>query len=86
MSRARIARIHATYSDKEEAEVQEALLWLRTHEAAGATLKRHMLGLGGLWVKFGQYMATRADVVPAALGKEVPRDAYRGHVTHIGAT
>jgi predicted unusual protein kinase regulating ubiquinone biosynthesis (AarF/ABC1/UbiB family) len=37
----------------------------------GSTLRRHIQPLGGLWVKVGQFLATRADAMPAALVVEL---------------
>lgn len=62
----RLTRFRAARAQDEEAEAE---VWTAAHEKAGATLKSSMLALGGLWVKFGQYMATRVDILPLPLSR-----------------
>ena len=46
-------------------------LWEEAHDGAGKILFHHMSELGGLWVKTGQYLASRADMVPKELGRHL---------------
>ena len=39
-------------------------VWQNTHERNAKRLLRAILELEGLWVKLGQYLSTRADVLP----------------------
>ena len=39
-------------------------IWQNTHERNAKRLLRAILELEGLWVKLGQYLSTRADVLP----------------------
>ena len=48
-------------------DLSDADLWERTHELVGEMVHRDLLALGGLWVKIGQYVASRADVIPAPI-------------------
>ncbi|CAN1324100.1 Uncharacterized protein sll0095 [Linum perenne] len=41
-------------------------LWEKAHERNAKRLLNLMIQLEGLWVKFGQYLSTRADVLPRA--------------------
>lgn len=41
-------------------------LWERAHERNAKRVLRLILELKGLWVKLGQYLSTRADVLPEA--------------------
>ncbi|CAA7409309.1 unnamed protein product [Spirodela intermedia] len=41
-------------------------LWMKTHERNARRLLDLMIQLEGLWVKLGQYLSTRADVLPEA--------------------
>jgi aarF domain-containing kinase len=41
-------------------------LWERAHERNANRLLSAIIGLEGLWVKLGQYLSTRADVLPDA--------------------
>ncbi|KAL9400549.1 hypothetical protein Peur_009510 [Populus x canadensis] len=41
-------------------------LWKRAHERNAKRVRNMMIQLGGLWVKLGQYLSTRADVLPSA--------------------
>ena len=38
--------------------------WAAFHEWLGALLHREISALGGLWLKVGQYVASRSDIVP----------------------
>ncbi|KAG0473941.1 hypothetical protein HPP92_015276 [Vanilla planifolia] len=50
------------WSSKEKADA----LWEKTHEQNATRLLNLMIELEGLWVKLGQYLSTRADVLPEA--------------------
>ncbi|KAK9185372.1 hypothetical protein WN943_025728 [Citrus x changshan-huyou] len=41
-------------------------LWQRAHERNAKRVLNLIIKLEGLWVKFGEYLSTRADVLPAA--------------------
>ncbi|KAL9363634.1 hypothetical protein Peur_046419 [Populus x canadensis] len=41
-------------------------LWKRAHERNAKRVRNMMIQLGGLWVKLGQYLSSRADVLPSA--------------------
>ncbi|KAF3968577.1 hypothetical protein CMV_007550 [Castanea mollissima] len=41
-------------------------LWEKAHERDAKRVLSLIIELGGLWVKLGQYMSTRADVLPDA--------------------
>lgn len=41
-------------------------LWQRTHERNAKRVLNLMIEMEGLWVKLGQYLSTRADVLPEA--------------------
>lgn len=41
-------------------------LWERTHQRNAKRVLNLILKLEGLWVKLGQYLSTRADVLPEA--------------------
>ncbi|KAG6770896.1 hypothetical protein POTOM_026595 [Populus tomentosa] len=41
-------------------------MWKRAHERNAKRVRNMMIQLGGLWVKLGQYLSTRADVLPSA--------------------
>ena len=41
-------------------------LWEKAHERNAKRVLSLIVELGGLWVKLGQYMSTRADVLPDA--------------------
>ncbi len=58
---------------EEGADASDAVreLWEDAHDDAGRILYHHMSELGGLWVKTGQYLASRADMVPKALGRHL---------------
>ncbi|KAG0473953.1 hypothetical protein HPP92_015810 [Vanilla planifolia] len=50
------------WSSKEKADA----LWEKTHEQNATRLLNLIIELEGLWVKLGQYLSTRADVLPEA--------------------
>lgn len=41
-------------------------MWEKAHERNARRVLNLMVELEGLWVKLGQYLSTRADVLPAA--------------------
>lgn len=41
-------------------------IWEKTHERNARRVLNLMIELEGLWVKLGQYLSTRADVLPEA--------------------
>lgn len=43
-----------------------ATLWERAHERNAKRVLSLIIELEGLWVKLGQYLSTRADVLPEA--------------------
>ncbi|KAK4756654.1 hypothetical protein SAY87_006781 [Trapa incisa] len=45
---------------------KQAALWERCHERNANRVLRLIIKLEGLWVKLGQYLSTRADVLPDA--------------------
>ncbi|KAG7024532.1 putative aarF domain-containing protein kinase 1 [Cucurbita argyrosperma subsp. argyrosperma] len=45
---------------------KRAALWERAHERNAKRALSLIIELEGLWVKFGQYLSTRADVIPDA--------------------
>ena len=47
---------------KEKSEV----LWKRAHERNAKRVRNLMIQSEGLWVTLGQYLSTRADVLPSA--------------------
>lgn len=47
-------------------KVKEEALWEKTHERNAKRLLNLIIELEGLWVKLGQYLSTRADVLPEA--------------------
>ena len=42
------------------------VMWERTHQRNAKRLLNLIIELEGLWVKLGQYLSTRADVLPEA--------------------
>eukprot|EP00842_Homolaphlyctis_polyrhiza_P004564 jgi/Hompol1/5108/HPOL_004167-RA len=40
--------------------------WERLHSAQAPRVYRAIVGLQGLWIKLGQYLSTRGDILPAA--------------------
>lgn len=45
---------------------RQPVLWEKAHERNAKRVLNLILEMEGLWVKLGQYMSTRADVLPAA--------------------
>ncbi|KAI9097610.1 hypothetical protein K1719_025381 [Acacia pycnantha] len=45
---------------------KQSALWEKAHERNARRVLNLMIELEGLWVKLGQYLSTRADVLPAA--------------------
>jgi len=41
-------------------------MWEKAHERNAKRVLNLIIEMEGLWVKLGQYMSTRADVLPAA--------------------
>lgn len=48
--------------DADEAEIND--LWNQAHERNAVFLGSKFISLEGLWVKLGQYLSSRADVMP----------------------
>lgn len=46
------------------ARSQASKLWEKAHERNAKRVYNAIVGLEGLWVKAGQYLSTRADVLP----------------------
>ncbi|KAF8772162.1 hypothetical protein HU200_006161 [Digitaria exilis] len=44
--------------------VKKSAIWTKTHERNARRVLNLMIELEGLWVKMGQYLSTRADVLP----------------------
>ena len=44
--------------------VKKNAIWAKTHERNARRVLNLMIELEGLWVKMGQYLSTRADVLP----------------------
>lgn len=43
---------------------KKSAIWTKTHERNARRVLNLMIELEGLWVKMGQYLSTRADVLP----------------------
>ena len=43
---------------------KKSAMWTKTHERSARRVLNLMIELEGLWVKMGQYLSTRADVLP----------------------
>ncbi|KAL2318235.1 hypothetical protein Fmac_032111 [Flemingia macrophylla] len=52
--------------EKWTSKSRQAALWEKAHERNAKRVLNLIIEMEGLWVKFGQYMSTRADVLPAA--------------------
>ncbi|XP_031130222.1 uncharacterized protein LOC116031982 [Ipomoea triloba] len=52
--------------EKWTSKLKIAALWQKAHERNAKRVLNLMIELEGLWVKFGQYLSTRADVLPEA--------------------
>nr|POF05037.1 putative serine/threonine-protein kinase abkd [Quercus suber] len=71
-------------------------LWEKAHERNAKRVLSLIVELGGLWVKLGQYMSTRADVLPDAYISRLkllqdslpprPLQEIRMSLTHHGPT
>ncbi|KAK9741670.1 hypothetical protein RND81_03G121000 [Saponaria officinalis] len=49
-----------------KSNTKKASLWKKAHERNARRLLNFMIEMEGLWVKLGQYLSTRADVLPEA--------------------
>ncbi|XP_057524028.1 uncharacterized protein LOC130803845 isoform X2 [Amaranthus tricolor] len=47
-------------------KTKKAALWKKAHERNARRILNFMIQMEGLWVKLGQYLSTRADVLPEA--------------------
>lgn len=45
---------------------KKSAIWEKTHERNAKRVLNLIIELKGLWVKLGQYLSTRADVLPEA--------------------
>lgn len=52
--------------EKWTSKSKRSALWEKAHERNAKRALSLIIELEGLWVKFGQYLSTRADVVPEA--------------------
>ncbi|MED6210999.1 hypothetical protein PIB30_069483 [Stylosanthes scabra] len=52
--------------EKWTSKSKQSVLWEKAHERNAKRVLGLILEMEGLWVKLGQYMSTRADVLPAA--------------------
>ncbi|RDX84231.1 Protein ACTIVITY OF BC1 COMPLEX KINASE 8, chloroplastic, partial [Mucuna pruriens] len=52
--------------DKWTSKSKQAAMWEKAHERNAKRVLNLIIEMEGLWVKLGQYMSTRADVLPAA--------------------
>ncbi|RZB57563.1 Protein ACTIVITY OF BC1 COMPLEX KINASE 8, chloroplastic isoform D [Glycine soja] len=52
--------------EKWTSKSRQAALWEKAHERNAKRVLNLIIEMEGLWVKLGQYMSTRADVLPAA--------------------
>ncbi|POO03895.1 Lipopolysaccharide core heptose(II) kinase [Trema orientale] len=52
--------------EKWTSESKRAALWEKAHERNAKRVLKLIVELEGLWVKLGQYLSTRADVLPGA--------------------
>lgn len=43
---------------------KKASVWKKAHERNARRILKFMIQMEGLWVKLGQYLSTRADVLP----------------------
>lgn len=69
--RARRARARRGLADDDPDPPDVAARWEAVHERGAARLARFARRSGGFWVKVGQYLSSRADVVPAAYVREL---------------
>ena len=54
-------------------EDKENEIWDRTHERNSKFLCKKFIALEGLWVKLGQYLSSRADVMPPSYLRELAK-------------
>ena len=59
--------------DDDKKEEKENELWDRAHERNSKYLCKKFISLEGLWVKLGQYLSSRADVMPASYLKDLAK-------------
>lgn len=52
--------------EKWTSKSKRAALWEKLHKRNAKRVLKAMIELEGLWVKLGQYLSTRADVLPNA--------------------
>ncbi|KAK4558841.1 hypothetical protein RGQ29_008199 [Quercus rubra] len=52
--------------EKWASSAKKSALWEKAHERNARRVHKLIIELEGLWVKFGQYLSTRADVLPEA--------------------
>ncbi|ESW33524.1 hypothetical protein PHAVU_001G077100 [Phaseolus vulgaris] len=52
--------------EKWTSKSRQAAMWEKAHERNAKRVLNLIIEMEGLWVKLGQYMSTRADVLPAA--------------------
>jgi hypothetical protein len=57
--------------DSEEEKKEE--IWDRAHERNSKYLCNRFVALEGLWVKLGQYLSSRADIMPPSYLKELSK-------------
>jgi hypothetical protein len=57
--------------DSDEDKKEE--IWDRAHERNSKYLCTKFVGLEGLWVKLGQYLSSRADIMPPSYLKELSK-------------
>ena len=70
--RLRAKRLGWKEGDEQHVESEEEkALWEEAHDTAGRLLYHGMGRLGGLWIKQGQYLASRADMVPVQMGRHL---------------
>ncbi|KAF5940413.1 hypothetical protein HYC85_021580 [Camellia sinensis] len=62
--------------EKWTSKFKRATLWEKAHERNAKRVLSLMIELEGLWVKLGQYLSTRADVLPGGL--YIPSEAVAG--------
>ena len=53
--------------------VNVALFWHRTHEPRGERLRQALEALGPIFVKFGQMLSTRRDLIPLDIADELAK-------------
>ena len=68
--RLRAKRLALLEEEADDAPAVKAI-WEDGHDLAGRLLHAGMSRLGGLWIKQGQYLASRADMVPKSMGQHL---------------